>query len=158
MYDANPAKCLDYVDRTINCSSKSPKVEATAFDPMSTKKQRHLGLCRELNELYCQKNQDYGDSFHKTFVEEGFAVARIKLGDKLERFKTLSKGAEQLVKDESMRDTLIDLANYALMTILEMEDLTDGPITISSSRTLMQEAENALTLAKMLRDDFANGE
>lgn len=48
-------------------------------------------------------------------------MARIRLGDKFNRFKTLSRSGEQKVDDESIRDTLIDLANYAIMTVLEME-------------------------------------
>lgn len=86
------------------------------------KVQRHKELCEGLNTLYAKKNHDYGDSFHQTFVEEGMAMARIRLGDKFNRFKTLSrKCGEQLVKDESIKDTLLDLANYAIMTVLEME-------------------------------------
>lgn len=87
-----------------------------------TKVERHKHICDEINALYAKKNHDYGDSFHQTFVEEGMAMSRIRLGDKLSRFKTLSKKAEQQVKDESLRDTLIDLANYAIMTVLEMDD------------------------------------
>ena len=60
-----------------------------------------------------------------TFVEEGMAMARIRLGDKFNRFKTLSRSGEQKVDDESIRDTLIDLANYAIMTVLEMEVSAD---------------------------------
>ena len=82
---------------------------------------RHIQICCELSELYERKNADYGDSFHKTFLEEGMAMARIRLSDKLERFKKLTKSNSQQVKDESIRDTLIDLANYAIMTILELE-------------------------------------
>lgn len=52
---------------------------------------RHKKLCDGLNELYARKNHDYGDSFHTTFVEEGLAMARIRLGDKFSRFKTLSR-------------------------------------------------------------------
>lgn len=48
---------------------------------------------------------------------------RIRLGDKLARFKSLTKSEVQEVKDESIRDTLIDLANYAIMTVLELDDL-----------------------------------
>lgn len=86
-----------------------------------SKVQLHKEICTEINELYAKKNHDYGDSFHQTFVEEGMAMARIRLGDKFNRFKTLSRGNEQKVSDESIRDTLIDLANYAIMTVLEME-------------------------------------
>lgn len=50
----------------------------------------HREICEEINGLYARKNHDYGDSFHQTFVEEGMAMARIRLGDKFNRFKTLS--------------------------------------------------------------------
>lgn len=86
---------------------------------------RHAEICKEINKLYERKNHDYGNSFHQTFVEEGMAMARIRLGDKFSRFKTLSRGGEQKVNDESIRDTLIDLANYAIMTVLEMEVAED---------------------------------
>ena len=86
---------------------------------------RHAEICKEINDLYERKNHDYGDSFHQTFVEEGMAMARIRLGDKFSRFKTLSRSGEQKVNDESIRDTLIDLANYAIMTVLEMEVAED---------------------------------
>lgn len=89
---------------------------------MSSKIEKHQKICEELNTLYAKKNHDYGDSFHLSFVEEGMAMARIRLGDKLNRFKALSRNGEQKVNDESIRDTLIDLANYAIMTILEMEN------------------------------------
>ena len=85
----------------------------------------HAAVCMELNELYDRKNRDYGDSFHKTYLEEGMAMARIRLSDKLERFKELTREDEEArVKDESIRDTLKDLANYAIMTVMEMERAT----------------------------------
>ena len=88
---------------------------------------RHKELCDGLNQLYARKNHDYGDSFHQTFVEEGLAMARIRLGDKFSRFKTLSRisptdSTQQQVTDESIRDTLLDLANYAIMTVLELDE------------------------------------
>ena len=89
----------------------------------NTKVERHKQICMELNALYARKNHDYGDSFHQTFVEEGMAMPRIRLGDKFNRFKTLSRKLDtQKVSDESLKDTLLDLANYAIMTVLEMED------------------------------------
>lgn len=85
------------------------------------KVEKHQEICAELNELYARKNADYGDSFSHTYAEYGMTVACIRLSDKLERLKRLTK-AEAEVKDESIRDTLIDLANYAIMTIMEMDD------------------------------------
>lgn len=87
---------------------------------------RHMIICEELNALYKKKNADYGNSFHETFLEEGLAMSRIRLSDKLNRFKTLSCNQKAQVSDESIRDTLLDLANYAIMTILEMEETNES--------------------------------
>lgn len=81
---------------------------------------RHQQVCKELNELYERKNHDYGDSFHLTYQKWGLPMAAIRLEDKLQRFETLIR-AESRVKDESVRDTLIDLANYAIMTVMELD-------------------------------------
>lgn len=92
----------------------------------TTKVERHKQICLTLNTLYAKKNHDYGDSFHQTFIEEGMAMPRIRLGDKFNRFKTLSRKLDsQRVSDESLKDTLLDLANYAIMTVLEMEDASN---------------------------------
>jgi len=88
---------------------------------LNEKVQQHAAVCSELNALYSRKNADYGDAFHTSFVDEGMAMARIRLGDKLARFKNLSRSNTQMVKDESIRDTLIDLANYAIMTVMELD-------------------------------------
>lgn len=87
---------------------------------MNEKVLRHKEICDGLNELYARKNHDYGDSFHTTFVEEGLAMARIRLGDKFSRLSCNDRDQQQ-VTDESIRDTLLDLANYAIMTVLEMD-------------------------------------
>lgn len=91
-------------------------------DTTCPKVERHKDICLALNALYAKKNHDYGDSFHETFLEEGMAMARIRLSDKLNCFKSLSRKGGQQVSDESMKDTLLDLANYAIMTMLEMEE------------------------------------
>ena len=91
------------------------------LDGKPTEEDNHWELCRELQELYHRKNLDYGDSFHLSFLEEGLAMPRIRLGDKYLRFKTLTSGEKQRVSDESLRDTLIDLANYSIMTIMELD-------------------------------------
>ena len=85
----------------------------------------HEKLCKELNAIYIAKNHDYGDSFGKSYKEYGTIMAAIRLEDKLNRFKTLIKN-DAKVNDESLIDTLKDLANYSLMTIIEMESETNG--------------------------------
>jgi len=85
------------------------------------KSEVHAEICIELNKIYVKKNNDYGDSFSKSYDEFGMAMPCIRLDDKLNRLKSLTKGKDQQVKDESIKDTLLDLANYAIMTIIEME-------------------------------------
>jgi hypothetical protein len=77
----------------------------------------------ELHNLYIKKNTDYGDSFHQTYLEEGFAMARIRLSDKINRFDTLSKTKDLkgMVSDESIIDTLMDALNYSVMTVMEID-------------------------------------
>ena len=72
----------------------------------SNKVRHHDSSCEELNEIYAQKNHDYGDSFGKGYAEYGMVMAVIRLEDKLNRLKSLIK-AEALVKDESINDTLM---------------------------------------------------
>ncbi len=86
---------------------------------------KHKATLLELHDIYKAKNADYGDSFHETFEEEGLAMARIRLTDKLNRFKNLTQDAKAHVEDESVIDTLFDLANYAVMTIMELTDWED---------------------------------
>ncbi|NFO31450.1 DUF1599 domain-containing protein [Clostridium botulinum] len=85
-----------------------------------SKIQRHKSICQDLNKLYEAKNKDYGDSFGKSYQEYGLTMTCIRLEDKLNRLKSLAKGSEQQVKDESIQDTLMDLANYSIMTIIEI--------------------------------------
>jgi hypothetical protein len=66
------------------------------------------------------KNSDYGDSFHKLFEECVMTYAYGHLAEKLERINSLRKN-EAKVKGESMKDSLYDLANYAILTIMELE-------------------------------------
>ena len=79
------------------------------------------GLTNELLKIYTEKNADYGDSFSKSYKEFGIIAPVVRMSDKMERIKQLSKGEDIKVKDESLHDTLIDMANYALMTAVEME-------------------------------------
>ncbi|NFH81689.1 DUF1599 domain-containing protein [Clostridium botulinum] len=81
---------------------------------------KHKSICQDLNKLYEAKNKDYGDSFGKSYQEYGLTMTCIRLEDKLNRLKSLAKGSEQQIKDESIEDTLKDLANYSIMTIIEL--------------------------------------
>ena len=71
----------------------------------------------EMWELYKLKNAMYGSSFDQTLDEDGLLVSKIRMTDKLNRFSTLAKYGLSKADDESIEDTLIDLANYAVLTV-----------------------------------------
>ena len=85
------------------------------------KYERHKEICEKLNQTYIDKNTAYGDSFGKMFAELGIISAITRISDKYNRIVSLAKGAENKVQDEAIEDTLLDLANYAIMTLIELE-------------------------------------
>ena len=90
-------------------------------DEKMDKVQQYNALCGKLYNLYLKKNSDYGDSFSKTFNEFGLLSAIIRISDKYNRLVSLYKKGKIEVKDESIEDTLIDMAGYCLMTVLELK-------------------------------------
>lgn len=81
-------------------------------------------ILKEMQELYEKKNHDYGNSFSETIQEFGFTPAIARINDKLKRVKQMVKG-EQMQVNESMRDNLIDIANYCVLTIAEIDNQTN---------------------------------
>ena len=88
------------------------------------KLERHERLCEMLHEIYAKKNHDYGDSFGQSYKEWGITAAMTRMSDKWNRLKTLAKlpDEERRIEDEKITDTLLDLANYCLMTYMEVTD------------------------------------
>lgn len=74
-------------------------------------------ITKEMVSLQEKKNKDYGNSFEQTLDEFGLIASVIRLNDKMNRVKQLCKSQKQEIKDEKIEDTLIDLANYAVMTL-----------------------------------------
>ena len=79
-------------------------------------------LTDEILELYEIKNSDYGNSFYKQLDEDGLLVSKIRLQDKLSRFSSIIKKGTIEVEDEKLRDTLIDLATYSMMTVAWLDN------------------------------------
>lgn len=86
--------------------------------------EKHKEFCNYLNNLYIEKNHDYGDSVHDTFLKYGLTSFLVRMEDKLNRARTLSQ-KEALVNDEKIRDTLLDLANYAIIAVIELDKLSE---------------------------------
>lgn len=86
------------------------------------KVEMHKELCEKLNKVYEQKNSDYGDSFGQTFDKLGVISAVTRITDKYNRLVSLCTKSEEerKIKDESIEDTLLDMANYCMMTVIEL--------------------------------------
>ena len=83
---------------------------------------QHKAVCDMLNEIYEQKNKAYGDSFRQTYNDLGIISAVTRINDKFNRLKTLAKNKEINQGDESIADTLLDMANYCIMTYMELQN------------------------------------
>lgn len=80
----------------------------------------HAGICGELTNIYRKKNADYGNSFSRAVEKYGLVSALTRISDKFNRLESLILHQTQEVKDESVEDTLLDLANYCIMTVMEI--------------------------------------
>ena len=82
---------------------------------------KHMELCKYLNHIYAIKNKKYGDSFSVTVQKYGIIAALTRLSDKWQRFETLILTKDPGTSDESIRDTLLDMPNYCIMTVMELD-------------------------------------
>lgn len=74
----------------------------------------------EISELHERKNHDYGDSFSALFKDFGMVYPVPRIYEKAMRLKTLLRAENKV--NESVRDTLLDIASYAVMTIVELDN------------------------------------
>lgn len=77
-------------------------------------------IANSLASLYERKNSDYGDSFGETFKKLGIISSITRMSDKMNRIISLTTKKNQKVNDESIADTLMDLASYSIMTLIEL--------------------------------------
>lgn len=69
-------------------------------------------------ELFSRKNADYGDAFAKF----GVVGVLMRIEDKIQRALSISEKGVVLVNDEGLKDTLLDLHNYAAMALMLLPD------------------------------------
>lgn len=117
-----------------NQNDKSSKIDNTT---MNTKEnmlnkeklqndliELHADILNTLHNLYVDKNHDYGNSVHDTYKKYGLVSFLVRMEDKLNRVRTLSrssvKESDVRVQDEKIEDTLLDLANYAILAVMEL--------------------------------------
>lgn len=122
-------KLIDTIKSVIDMASLSPEmcarlktVEQGLMDlgsrpVLSDNVQPFVDITTNMAKTYAAKNHDYGNSFEQSCDKFGIIASVVRLGDKMNRIESLvTKKAE--VKDESIKDTLLDLANYAIMTVM----------------------------------------
>ena len=78
-------------------------------------------IVKGMIETYVRKNHDYGNSFDKSLDKFGLVASVVRIGDKMNRIESLVQ-KKAMVQDESIRDTLLDMANYAIMTVMWMDN------------------------------------
>jgi len=69
-------------------------------------------------DLFTKKNIDYGDAFAKY----GFIGVLMRIEDKIQRSLSITKNGINLVNDEGIRDTLLDLHNYSAMALMLLDE------------------------------------
>lgn len=77
-------------------------------------------IINKLYKIYVDKNHDYGNSFDDTCDEFGLIAPVIRMNDKIKRCKSVLKNNNFKV-NESLEDTISDLANYCIMTLMWMK-------------------------------------
>ena len=68
--------------------------------------------------LFTKKNIDYGDAFSKY----GVIGVLTRIGDKIQRSLSITKNGIHLIQEEGIRDTLMDLHNYAAMALMLLDE------------------------------------
>lgn len=82
--------------------------------------EKHKQLCDKIHKICSDKNKDYGNSASELFEKFGLISYVVRINDKVNRINNLMKH-DPLVKDEKIEDTLMDLANYCLLALADLE-------------------------------------
>lgn len=99
-------------------------METTSMGNIGTTTMHYVRLQSEARDLFERKNADYGDCFR----EDGMLGVMIRLKDKLNRVINIArKEGEHNVADEAVRDSLIDMANYAVMAVMLLDEQRERP-------------------------------
>lgn len=81
-------------------------------------REQHQEILKLLHKTWVEKNERYGDSFSEVYWELGDVSALTQVLHKVNRLKTLAVNGD-VGERESLDDTLLDLANYCVMWLME---------------------------------------
>lgn len=109
----------------------------------------------ELCDTFKSKNADYGNSFsqlYQEFGDNGIITAAVQISHKYHRFMNLAKGTPTKV-NESLRDTLLDLANYCILTVMELDKAKEKADT--SNPSAFAQAASSVTYRTTPQFDYS---
>ena len=126
--------------------------------------EEHKKLCDLMHEIYIKKNSDYGNSFSDLYDEYGSIISEIHIREKFNRFKQLRTNESQV--EESIEDTLMDMANYCLLTLLEMkklnsyvdEEVAEEDIELEEVQDPTENATEEIVVKSMHKDEEIKSE
>lgn len=85
--------------------------------------ERYNRIVEKMQKTFLAKNHDYGNSFATTwqeFGDKGPITGVAQISHKYHRLLNLALGTKPQV-DESIDDTLMDMANYCILTLMELQ-------------------------------------
>ena len=121
-------KCLlnKFIDRIRNIQNNNQSQEIHTFGNnniiKTVKSNPFKDYTDHLAEILQEKNTAYGDSFSQSVDEDGLLVLKIRLGDKFNRVSSLIKKGELKENDESLKDTLLDMAGYSILGLKYLKE------------------------------------
>jgi hypothetical protein len=117
--------CIEAAYKLIANNNKPKEEKENNTMPQNTNtstntQDRFQTITDYMHSVYLAKNADYGSSFSETFQKLGLISAVTRLSDKTNRLVSLATKKDVKVKDEKIEDTLLDMANYAILTLIEL--------------------------------------
>ena len=106
----------------------------------------------EAKELFSRKNKDYGDAF----ANYGPIGVLVRIGDKLQRLQSITSSGITLVQDEKLRDSLIDLHNYAAMAIMLLDNPEVSELQVSELQVEGVKKNNVITCNTCIKEASPN--
>lgn len=108
-------------------------------EELSDDEQAFKEITEQMLQTYIKKNRDYGGAFERGMERDGIISALTRMYDKLDRLHSL-KDKDPEVVEESVQDTLLDLANYAIMTriCLLKSGEKKGTVVYADNRPIME--------------------
>ena len=111
-------------DKELVCPHcRSNNIDPCKFEELGMWYDNHFKKYTDhLADILQAKNDAYGDSFTKSVDEDGLLVLKIRLGDKFNRISELIKNRKLKENDESLEDTLLDMAGYSILGLKYLEE------------------------------------